>query len=148
MNKELGPQGIKSTALCPAFVDTPMTDFIKQSIAADKMIRATDVSEAVRMLLRLSPGCVIPEIAQVCRVPSELTVWLPEAAVVARSGVRFLGGDLLAQQAGLEVGAEDEQLALGGPAALGLPLAAEGHGVPRLREGDLAGAAPVAMGGE
>ena len=29
MNKELGKQGIKSTALCPAFVDTPMTDFVK-----------------------------------------------------------------------------------------------------------------------
>jgi len=29
MNKELGGDGIKSTALCPAFVDTPMTDFVK-----------------------------------------------------------------------------------------------------------------------
>jgi NAD(P)-dependent dehydrogenase (short-subunit alcohol dehydrogenase family) len=76
MNKELGQEGIKSTALCPAFVDTPMTDFIKQSVAADKMIRATDVSEAVRMLLRLSPGCVIPEIIFQApgRVPSELPV--------------------------------------------------------------------------
>ena len=74
MNKELGQEGIKSTALCPAFVDTPMTDFIKQSIAAENMIRATDVSEAVRMLLRLSPGCVIPEIIfqPPGRVPSEL----------------------------------------------------------------------------
>src|SRR6185437_6779240 len=33
MNKELGKEGIKSTALCPAFVDTPMTDFVKQSVA-------------------------------------------------------------------------------------------------------------------
>jgi NAD(P)-dependent dehydrogenase (short-subunit alcohol dehydrogenase family) len=62
MNKELGKEGIKSTALCPAFVDTAMTDFIKQTVAADQMIRPTDVSEAVRMLLRLTPGCVIPEI--------------------------------------------------------------------------------------
>jgi short-subunit dehydrogenase len=62
MNKELGQEGIKSTALCPAFVDTPMTDFVKQTVAADQMIRPTDVSEAVRMLLRLTPGCVIPEI--------------------------------------------------------------------------------------
>lgn len=62
MNKELGGDGIKSTALCPAFVDTPMTDFVKQSVAAENMIRPTDVSEAVRMLLHLSPGCVIPEI--------------------------------------------------------------------------------------
>jgi NAD(P)-dependent dehydrogenase (short-subunit alcohol dehydrogenase family) len=62
MNKELGKDGIKSTALCPAFVDTPMTDFIKQNVAAAEMIQVSDVAEAVRMLLRLTPGCVIPEI--------------------------------------------------------------------------------------
>jgi NAD(P)-dependent dehydrogenase (short-subunit alcohol dehydrogenase family) len=62
MNRELGREGIKSCALCPAFVDTPMADWIKGSIPAEEMIRAEDVSEAVRMLLRLSPGCVIPEI--------------------------------------------------------------------------------------
>ncbi|MGO9954830.1 MAG: SDR family NAD(P)-dependent oxidoreductase [Solirubrobacteraceae bacterium] len=62
MNKELGAEGIKSCALCPAFVDTAMTDFVKQSVAAGDMIRAEDVAEAVRMLLRLSPTCVIPEI--------------------------------------------------------------------------------------
>lgn len=62
MNKELGAEGIKSCALCPAFVDTPMTDFIKGSVAAEDMIRSEDIAEAVRMLLRVSPACVIPEI--------------------------------------------------------------------------------------
>ncbi|MGI8507145.1 MAG: SDR family NAD(P)-dependent oxidoreductase [Solirubrobacteraceae bacterium] len=62
MNKELGGEGIKSCALCPAFVDTPMTDFVKQSVPAQDMIRAEDIAEGVRMLLRLSPACVIPEI--------------------------------------------------------------------------------------
>ncbi|HEX4010258.1 MAG TPA: SDR family oxidoreductase [Solirubrobacteraceae bacterium] len=62
MNKELGREGIKSCALCPAFVDTPMTDFVKRSVPPSDMIRAEDVAEAVRMLLRLSPACVIPEI--------------------------------------------------------------------------------------
>ena len=33
MNKELGGEGIKSIALCPAFVDTPMTDFVKGQVA-------------------------------------------------------------------------------------------------------------------
>jgi NAD(P)-dependent dehydrogenase (short-subunit alcohol dehydrogenase family) len=61
MNKELGRDGIKSCALCPAFVDTAMTDFVKQHVAAEDMIRPEDLAEAVRMLLRLSPGCVIPE---------------------------------------------------------------------------------------
>jgi NAD(P)-dependent dehydrogenase (short-subunit alcohol dehydrogenase family) len=62
MNKELGHEGIKSCALCPAFVDTAMTEFVKQHVPAEDMIRVEDVAEAVRMLLRLSPGCVIPEI--------------------------------------------------------------------------------------
>src|ERR1700733_10815078 len=62
MNKELGSQGIKSTALCPAFVDTPMTDFVKEQVPADEMIQAQDIAEAVRYLLKVSPACVIPEI--------------------------------------------------------------------------------------
>jgi NAD(P)-dependent dehydrogenase (short-subunit alcohol dehydrogenase family) len=61
MNKELGAQGIKSTALCPAFVDTPMTDFAKDQVKAEDMIRPQDIAEAVRYLLRVSPACVIPE---------------------------------------------------------------------------------------
>jgi NAD(P)-dependent dehydrogenase (short-subunit alcohol dehydrogenase family) len=61
MNKELGSSGIKSTALCPAFVDTPMTDFVKGQVAAEDMIRPEDIAEAVRFLLRVSPACVVPE---------------------------------------------------------------------------------------
>ncbi|HTQ68643.1 MAG TPA: SDR family oxidoreductase [Solirubrobacteraceae bacterium] len=62
MNKELGGDGIKSTALCPAFVDTPMTDFVKEHVPADSMIRPEDVAESVRYMLKLSPACVVPEI--------------------------------------------------------------------------------------
>ncbi|MDO8185113.1 SDR family oxidoreductase [Conexibacter sp. JD483] len=63
MNKELNGDGIKSTALCPAFVDTPMTDFAKAGgVAAEAMIRPEDISEAVRLLLKLSPACIVPEI--------------------------------------------------------------------------------------
>ena len=62
MNRELGRDGIKSCALCPAFVDTAMTDFVKGTVAGEEMIRPQDIAEGVRMLLRLSPACVIPEI--------------------------------------------------------------------------------------
>jgi NAD(P)-dependent dehydrogenase (short-subunit alcohol dehydrogenase family) len=62
MNKELGTQGIKSTALCPAFVDTPMTDFVKGQVKAEEMIRPEDIAESVRYLLKTSPACVVPEI--------------------------------------------------------------------------------------
>jgi NAD(P)-dependent dehydrogenase (short-subunit alcohol dehydrogenase family) len=62
MNRELNALGIKSTALCPAFVDTPMTEFVRDQVAPDKMIQTSDLVAAVRMLLALSPGCVVPEI--------------------------------------------------------------------------------------
>jgi NAD(P)-dependent dehydrogenase (short-subunit alcohol dehydrogenase family) len=63
MNKELAAEGIKSCALCPAFVDTPMTDFAKAGgVAAEAMIRPEDIAESVRLLLKLSPACLIPEI--------------------------------------------------------------------------------------
>ena len=62
MNKELGADGIKSCALCPGFVDTAMTDFVKESVSPKEMIQPEDIAETVRCLLRLSPACVIPEI--------------------------------------------------------------------------------------
>ena len=62
MNNELNAHGVKSVALCPGFVDTDMSDFVKDTIAAEAMIRTSDVAEAVRFLLRLSPNCSIPEI--------------------------------------------------------------------------------------
>jgi NAD(P)-dependent dehydrogenase (short-subunit alcohol dehydrogenase family) len=62
MNKEISAEGIKSTALCPGFVDTPMTDFVKGQVAAEEMIRPEDIAESVRFLLRVSPACVVPEI--------------------------------------------------------------------------------------
>jgi NAD(P)-dependent dehydrogenase (short-subunit alcohol dehydrogenase family) len=62
MNKELGGEGIKSVALCPAFVDTPMTDFVKGQVSADEMITTADIAASVRFLLSTSPACVVPEI--------------------------------------------------------------------------------------
>lgn len=62
MNRELSALGIKSTALCPAFVDTAMTEFVRDKVASEAMIQTADLVAAVRMLLALSPGCVVPEI--------------------------------------------------------------------------------------
>ena len=62
MNQELAESGIKSTALCPGFVDTNMTDFVKGQVAAEDMIQPEDIAESVRFLLRVSPACVVPEI--------------------------------------------------------------------------------------
>jgi NAD(P)-dependent dehydrogenase (short-subunit alcohol dehydrogenase family) len=54
--------GIQVTALCPGFVDTPMTEFVKGQVAAEEMIRPEDIAESVRFLLRTSPACLVPEI--------------------------------------------------------------------------------------
>jgi NAD(P)-dependent dehydrogenase (short-subunit alcohol dehydrogenase family) len=62
MNKELAGDGVKSVALCPGFVDTPMTEFIREHVKPEEMIRPSDIGEAVRYLLKLSPACVVPEI--------------------------------------------------------------------------------------
>jgi len=60
--KEVSGQGIQVTALCPGFVDTPMTEYVKDQVKAEEMIQPEDISEAVRYLLRTSPGCLVPEI--------------------------------------------------------------------------------------
>ena len=60
--REVSGQGIGVTALAPGFVDTPMTEFVKEQVPADEMIQTTDIAEAVRFLLKTSPNCVVPEI--------------------------------------------------------------------------------------
>jgi short-subunit dehydrogenase len=62
MNKELNGEGIKSTAFAPGFVDTDMTDFAKENVPAEEMLSTSDIAEALRFLLRVSPACVIPEV--------------------------------------------------------------------------------------
>ncbi len=62
MNRELAGEGVKSVALCPGFVDTPMTEFIRKEINPEEMIRTEDVAQSVRFLLRLSRSCIVPEI--------------------------------------------------------------------------------------
>ena len=60
--RETNGAGIQCTALAPGFVDTAMTDFIKSEVPAEKMIQPSDIGEAVRFLLHLSPNCHVPEI--------------------------------------------------------------------------------------
>ena len=54
--------GIKITALCPGFVDTDMTEWIRGQVKQEDMIRPEDIGEAVRYLVKSSPACIVPEI--------------------------------------------------------------------------------------
>ena len=60
--KELGSDGIQVTAFCPAFVDTPMTEWARENVDPKEMIQPEDIAEAVRFLLRTSRYCLVPEI--------------------------------------------------------------------------------------
>jgi NAD(P)-dependent dehydrogenase (short-subunit alcohol dehydrogenase family) len=62
MNKEYAKHGVKSVAFAPGFVDTDMTDYVKDRVPAEEMLRTSDLSEALRFVLRVSPQCLIPEI--------------------------------------------------------------------------------------
>jgi NAD(P)-dependent dehydrogenase (short-subunit alcohol dehydrogenase family) len=59
---EVGSEGIQATALCPAFVDTPMTEWVQGQVKPEEMIQPEDLAETVRLLLRTSRYCLIPEI--------------------------------------------------------------------------------------
>ena len=50
--------GVRATALCPGFVDTPMATWT--GIEGDEMIQPSDCAEIVRSLLRLSPAARVP----------------------------------------------------------------------------------------
>jgi len=59
---ELSESGVQVTAFCPGFVETAMTDWVKEQVPPDKMIRPEDIAEAVRFLLRTSRQCFVPEV--------------------------------------------------------------------------------------
>ena len=62
MSKELASVHVKSTALCPGFVDTEMVDYMKEQLPPEQMIQPQDIVAGVRFVLRMSRGCTIPEI--------------------------------------------------------------------------------------
>jgi len=60
LNADLDDDGVRSIAICPGFVDTPMAEFA--GLPAAEMIQPEDCAEVVRMCLRLSPRARIPQV--------------------------------------------------------------------------------------
>lgn len=56
--REEADAGVRVTAICPAFVDTPMASWT--GLASEAMIQPEDCAELVRSLLRLSPAARVP----------------------------------------------------------------------------------------
>lgn len=63
LRAEFGRRGVKATALCPAFVDTAMSDAVREVVEPHDLIPVSDIVEIVLAMLRLSPASVIPTIA-------------------------------------------------------------------------------------
>ena len=60
LNAELADDGVRATAICPGFVDTPMASWT--GMPSEEMIQPEDCAEVVRALLRLSPAARIPQV--------------------------------------------------------------------------------------
>jgi NAD(P)-dependent dehydrogenase (short-subunit alcohol dehydrogenase family) len=60
LNAEHTADGVRATALCPGFVDTPMAAWTGMS--REEMIQPEDCAEIVRALLRLGPRARIPQV--------------------------------------------------------------------------------------
>ena len=60
LSADLEDDGVRSVAICPGFVDTPMAEF--SGLPAEQMIQPEDCAEVVRMCLRLSPHALIPQV--------------------------------------------------------------------------------------
>ena len=59
-NAEVAGEGVRATAICPGFVDTPMASWA--GLPGEEMIQPEDCAEVVRLLLRLSPSARIPQV--------------------------------------------------------------------------------------
>ena len=58
LDREEASTGVRATAICPGFVDTPMAEWT--GIPGQEMIQPEDCAEVVRALLRLSEHARVP----------------------------------------------------------------------------------------
>jgi NAD(P)-dependent dehydrogenase (short-subunit alcohol dehydrogenase family) len=58
LDREEAETGVRATAICPGFVDTPMAEWT--GLSSQEMIQPEDCAELVRALLRLSPYARVP----------------------------------------------------------------------------------------
>jgi NAD(P)-dependent dehydrogenase (short-subunit alcohol dehydrogenase family) len=58
LDREEADNGVRATAICPEFVDTPMAAWT--GLPGEEMIQPEDCAEVVRALLRLSPAARVP----------------------------------------------------------------------------------------
>lgn len=62
LNAEESGNGITGTSIAPGYVDTDMSDWTKDKIPAESMIRVNDIVELATGVLKLSAQAVVPRI--------------------------------------------------------------------------------------
>ncbi|WP_072802748.1 SDR family NAD(P)-dependent oxidoreductase [Rhodococcoides yunnanense] len=62
LNAEESAGGITGTSIAPGYVDTDMSDWTKDKIPAESMIRVGDIVELATSILKLSSRAVVPSI--------------------------------------------------------------------------------------
>ena len=65
--RELAPQGIKVTTLCPSWMDTDMAREGGTPLSSEQMIQPDDIMKTVRWLMSLSPAACVREIMIECK---------------------------------------------------------------------------------
>lgn len=61
VNTEASADGVSATAICPGYVDTDMSAWVRDRIPPGRMIRVDDVAELAMSVTRLSAWAVVPE---------------------------------------------------------------------------------------
>ncbi len=61
-NSEESATGVSGTAIAPAFVDTDMSAWTRDTVAQGSMIAVSDIVEITEMVLRLSRSAVVPRV--------------------------------------------------------------------------------------
>lgn len=80
---EYADRGVKATAICPAFVDTAMSDAVRDLVDSGELIQVADVVALVMAILRLSPNCSVPTVT-LQPLSGQLQGW--DEAVRSRGG--------------------------------------------------------------
>ncbi len=64
--RSLSERGIRVTALCPSWVDTPMADVGGCRLRPEERLQPQDIVKTVRWLLSLSPSACVKEVVLEC----------------------------------------------------------------------------------
>lgn len=62
VNAEESAHGVSATAICPGYVDTDMTAWMRDRLEPHQMIRVDDIAELAVSVTRLSASAVVPEL--------------------------------------------------------------------------------------